>query len=193
MMNKQISDKWDKKYSSIDYSDEVTACSLLTNYGYLLPSIGLALDLACGIAGNAFYLSEAGLDVQAIDISQVAIDRVNQISQQKNLSIETIVRDVETTGLPSTQYDVIVVSYFLNRELMPIIIGHLKQGGLLFYQTWTKNDVAQIEPSNPSFLLDKGELLRHCKDMDILHYHEDGLIGDISQGQRNQASIIAVR
>lgn len=190
-INNNISKKWDEKYSS--NTVEIKPCSVLVDYGYLLPTEGLALDLACGLASNAIYLASQGLDVQAIDISSVAVNRVNKKALEDNISIHGIIRDIEMNGLPLTQFNVIVVSCFLNRELVPEIIAHLKEGGLLFYQTWIKDKTAEVGPKNPDFLLNKGELLGFCKDMDILHYHEEGVIGDISKGRRNQASIIAVR
>ncbi|MEO2151790.1 MAG: Sua5 family C-terminal domain-containing protein, partial [Thermococcus sp.] len=40
-------------------------------------SSGLALDLACGLGGNSFFLAEQGLQVDAWDISAVAIEHIN--------------------------------------------------------------------------------------------------------------------
>ena len=187
--------RWNKRYQQDlqSESQEIMPCSVLSEFGYLLPKKGLALDLACGLAGNAFYLAKNGLQVHAIDISQVAIDTVNNKAHKAGLEIEGIVRDIEMIGLDDYQYDVIVVSYFLNRQLMPEIIQHLKQSGLLFYQTWSKVKVKEVGPKNPDFLLDKGELLMCCEGMDILHYHEEGLIGNKQKGFRNQAKVVALR
>ena len=190
-MKNKTAIKWNHTYQV--NAQEIEACRVLREYGYLLPQEGFALDLACGLAGNAFYMAERGLTVDAIDISEVAIDKVNNHSERLKLDIMGIVRDVETKGLDERQYDVIVVSHFLSRSLMPEIIQHLKTDGILFYQTWVKEKVEGIGPRNEDFLLEKGELLHFCKDMDILHYHEEGLMGDTSKGIRNQAEIIAVR
>ncbi len=194
-MNKNISMRWNKRYQQDlqSESQEIMPCSVLSEFGYLLPKKGLALDLACGLAGNAFYLARNGLLVHAVDISQVAIDEVNKKSHEAGLEVEGIVRDIEAIGLADDQYDVIVVSYFLNRQLIPEIIQHLKQGGLLFYQTWSKAKVKEIGPKNSDFLLDKGELWACCEGMDILHYHEEGLVGDKQKGFRNQAKVVALR
>ncbi len=188
-MNKQVSSHWDKRYQ--EGTKESSVCLLLNEYGYLLPNKGQALDLACGLAGNAFYMADKGLQVHAVDVSQVAIDHVNEKAKNAGSSVEGIVRDIEAKGLVDCQYDVIVVSYFLNRRLMPQVIQHLKHGGLLFYQTWSKEKVAEAGPRNADYLLDKGELLGFCEGMDILHYHEEGRVGDIRKGFRNQAKIIA--
>ncbi len=194
-MNNNISMRWNKRYQEDLQSEpqEIMPCSVLSEFGYLLPKKGLALDLACGLAGNAFYLAKHGLHVHAVDISQVAIDAVNNKAHEVGLEVEGVVRDIEAIGLADYQYDVIVVSYFLNRQLIPEIIQHLKQGGLLFYQTWSKEKVKEIGPKNADFLLGKGELLACCEGMNILHYHEEGLVGDLQKGFRSQAKVIALR
>ena len=197
-MSKKATVKWDKRYQ--DYLCEnshpdISPCSLLRKHTHLLPSQGLALDLACGLAGNAFHMAKQGLHVHAIDSSQVAINYVNNISKRSGLPVTGIQTDIEKAMLEDHQYDVIVVSYYLDRSLFASIIQRLKQGGLLYYQTWTKEKAQQVGANNPEFLLDRGELLNRCKEMkmDILHYHEEGLIGDLHQGERNQATLIALR
>lgn len=192
-MRSEAENKWNRCYQNADTGAELTPCAVLGQYGYLLPEQGLALDLACGLAGNAFYLAAQKLDVHAVDISQVAIDAVNAKAKALDVPVKGIVRDIEALGLDSQAYDVIVVSYFLNRQLMPDVISHLAPGGLLFYQTWAEEKVAEIGPRNPDFLLKRGELLDFCKSMKIVHYHEESLLGDPDEGIRNQAMIIAQR
>ena len=190
-MSIDVRKKWDTAYKQKSLDTE--PCSVLKEFPHLLPKIGHALDLACGLAANAFFLSATGLEVDAVDISPVAIEGVNSKAIRENLSVKGIVKDVEADGLPDSQYKVIVVSNFLNRDLMPQIIDHLEVGGVLFYQTWIKNKVATIGPQNPRFLLDQGELLSHCRELNILYYREEGKVGDTRLGFRNQASIIATR
>ncbi len=179
--------KWNTRYQQ--YAEPVAPCQVLEDYAYLLPASGIALDLACGFAANAFFMAARGLHVDALDISPVAIAAVNQRAQQ--LPVTGIVRDIEAKGLLQKQYQVIVVSYFLNRALIPEILACLAPSGLLFYQTWTREKVSAQGPGNPEYLLCRGELLVFCQEMQVLHYHEEGAVGDISKGLRNQACIIA--
>lgn len=186
--------KWNEAYQDADIST-ATAAQVLTNNAFLLPKKGKALDLACGRAGNAIFLAKKGFDVDAIDISTVVLEQVQHYANQQNLSIHCIEQDIEADGLESREYkkyDVIVVSYFLNRQLFPQIIKALKPNGLLFYQTWSQENVDDAKgPKNPAFRLTAGELLRCCSELQILYYSENGVIGDISQGIRNEALIIA--
>jgi len=194
-MSTDISKKWDAIYLNNCQNNNLDAepSKILKDFSHLLPKQGRALDLACGLAANAIFMSSLGLDVDAVDISPVAIERVNSTAQLKNLNIAGIVRDIETDGLLDYQYDVIVVSNYLYRALMPQIINRLNKGGVIFYQTWTQEKVTESGPNNPKFLLKQGELLKHFRELTILHYREEGKVGDTNRGFRNQASIIATR
>ncbi len=182
--------KWDEAYKQSDYSSAEAATVLRDNSCLLPVSGGDALDLACGRAGNAQFLAKRGFAVDAIDISSVVLDGLASYSSKNELQIDTILRDVESAGMPNKKYDVIVVSYFLNRELFPQILDSLKPGGLLFYQTWSQLKVTDAGPSNPDFRLKAGELLDLCSSLQIILYRENGELGKTDTGLRNEAVII---
>ncbi|MEE9328048.1 MAG: methyltransferase domain-containing protein [Cocleimonas sp.] len=182
--------KWDDAYRDADYSTAIPAQVLADNF-YLLPLEGEALDLACGRAANAKLLAQQGLSVDAVDFSPVLLKGLSTFVKEQRLEINCIQRDIESEGLCEKKYDVIVVSYFLNRELFPDIIKALKPNGLLFYQTWSQLGVDDSGPSNPEFRLQSGELLKHCASMRVILYRENGSQGDVASGLRNEALIIA--
>jgi SAM-dependent methyltransferase len=193
-MSKALQEKWNLRYQEQEINTARPARVLEEN-SYLLPQYGKALDLACGLGGNAQVLARLGLDVDAVDLSSVAIEKIQDYAKSHTLPINAFVRDVEKDGLPPEQYDaydIIVVSYFLERSLFPQIISRLADGGLLFYQTWTKEKVDGNEngPSNPGFLLKPGELSRLCNDLRIVYYRENGLLGDTQKGIRNEAMLV---
>ncbi len=183
--------KWDQAYQQADFSS-AKAATVFSDNTYLLPSTGGdALDLACGRAGNAQHLAQCGFAVDAIDISSVVLDGLSSYALENKLQINTILRDVEKEGLSGKQYDVIVVSYFLSRNLFPQIVASLKPGGLLFYQTWSQLKVTDAGPSNPDFRLRAGELLDLCDSLQVVLYRENGALGKTSIGLRDEAFIIA--
>lgn len=201
MINKK--QKWDKAYEGADFK-AATAASVLAENTHLLPLTDKnsldALDLACGRAGNAQFLAKLGFEVDALDISSVVIEGLKAFVKKEKLSIKCILRDIESINNDSNaidtdrfdkQYDVIVVSYFLNRELFPQIKAALKPNGLLFYQTWSQLKADETGPNNPKFRLASGELLKLCDGLQPIMYREDGLEGNLSKGLRNEAMIIA--
>jgi SAM-dependent methyltransferase len=182
--------KWDDAYRDADYSG-ATAAQVLTDNLHLLPVEGDALDLACGRAGNAQLLAQQDLSVDAVDFSTILLEGLSSFVKEQRLNINCIQRDIESDGLSDKKYDVIVVSYFLNRELFSEIIDALKPNGLLFYQTWSQLAVDDSGPGNPKFRLEAGELLKLCASMRVLLYSENGRQGKVTRGLRNEALIIA--
>lgn len=184
MTNKE---KWNNCYKNADIAT-ATPASILQQNSHLLPSSGQALDLACGRAGNAKLLAQHGLLVDAFDRSETVIHALTHCS---NSAIHPQLWDSETDTLLTQHYDVIVVSYFLQRDLFPKLIKALKTGGLLFYQTWSQQSSDTSGPRNPAFRLQQGELLTLCATLRVVYYQEEGKLGDRQQGNRNNACIIA--
>ena len=159
---------------------------------HLLPASGRALDLASGRGANALCLARrGGLAVAAWDNSATALATLAFTARQHALHIACQRRDVSRRPPEPASFDVIVVSRFLDRDLMAAIKRALRQHGLIFYQTFTKEKVDNRGPRNPAYLLDKNELLGFFKDWPLLYYREEGQTGDIRRGFRNQAMLVA--
>lgn len=185
-----IKDKWNAIYSKNTHGFFPPAMVLHRNK-HLLPKRGKALDLACGTGRNAIYLSQAGFETHAWDASDVAIDSLIQYCQETNLTIHTRVIEITEETLDKESFDVIIVSHFLDRDLMTAIMSALKPSGLIFYQTFIHDKVADIGPNNPDYLLAENELLQLFSAFTIRSYQEEGTIGNTEHGIRNEALLIA--
>ncbi|MDF1588613.1 MAG: class I SAM-dependent methyltransferase [Gammaproteobacteria bacterium] len=181
--------KWDRIYK--DRPILASASLVLQQNKHLLPRSGTALDIACGQGGNAVLLAESGLTVDAWDLSPVAIEQLDLIAMQKGLTIDTKVIDVMAHPLEISKFDVITVSYFLERTLCSSIIAALKPSGVLFYQTYCQQKVFEQGPTNPDYLLTDNELLTLFSGLNIRVYREEALLGQHDQGWRNQAMLVA--
>jgi SAM-dependent methyltransferase len=181
--------KWDRIWHQAD-SDLPRPARVLIENAHLLPASGLALDLACGLGGNALFLARRGLSVRALDISPVAIERLKAWASRYHFDLTAEVLDVETMDWPEDAFDVIVVSRFLARALCPRLIAALKPGGMLFCQTYIRDKLASTGPSNPDFLLDPNELLRLFQPLHLLVYREEGRCGDLARGFRDEAMLV---
>ncbi|AMK76806.1 MULTISPECIES: class I SAM-dependent methyltransferase [Methylomonas] len=183
-----LQDKWDTVYRSA--SAPASPAEVLSKHRYLLPKQGKALDLACGLGGNAILLAESGLTVEAWDISSVGLGILQQQATEKSLSITTQQCHINAETLTKQTYDVIVICRFLDRTLCNAIMAALKPGGLLFYQTFTRNKLDQQGPSNPDYLLASNELLRLFSPLNVVFYQEYVKLGDVRIGNRNEACFI---
>ena len=182
--------KWNLRYSSRERDAIPLSAEVLVENQHLLPTNGVALDLACGLGGNALLLAHKGLTTHAWDVSNVAVEKLAALAATQNVSVDTQVRDVVEQPPAAGAYDVIVVSRFLHRPLIPRIIAALKPAGLVFYQTFIEEKAVDIGPSTPEYLLAENELLRLFTELRILVYREEGLVGDIAQGFRHEAMLV---
>ena len=182
--------KWDHVYSQYDHMRYPAAAEVLTENDFLLPSTGMALDLASGLGANAIFLAERGLAVTAWDISSVAIDKLTAYAVQQGLNINARQKKITAESFTGCCFDVIVVSRFLDRSLSDAIIGALKPDGLLFYQTFTREKTSRKPPNNPDYLLAENELLDMFSPLRVIFYRENALIGEQLRGLRNEAQFI---
>jgi tellurite methyltransferase len=187
-----IADKWNNIYTQQN-CEQVTASTVLVENSHLLPSTGKALDLACGLGGNAILLAKHKLLVHAWDVSATALNKIGEYAQSNKLDITTKMRDVEQQPPEKDCFDVVTVSQFLHRATFHNLCECLHMGGILFYQTYTLEKTTQVGPNNPNYLLAKNELLNLCDGMEVLVYREEGVQGNVQQGWRNQAMIVAKR
>ncbi len=189
-MNDKTKEKWDNNYNSCS-NEYPSAAEVLRQNQHLLPAQGSALDLACGRGANAICLAENNLNVTAWDISSSALEHLATKAQEMNLDIKIEPRDVSNNPPKANTFDVIVISHFLERNLISDIRNSIKSHGLIYYQTFIKEKVSNKGPSNPDYLLANNELLNFFNDWNIIFYREEGILGNIESGFRNQAMIIA--
>lgn len=191
-MNEDPRTQWDARYREATPGEPAPA-RVLAEFAHLLPAQGKALDLACGLGGNARFLARQGLEVQAWDISPVAVEKLRQAAGAAGLAITAAARDVVADPPAAASFDVIVVSYFLERSLAPALAAALRPGGVLFYQTFTRERVSERGPSRDAFRLAPNELLALFPSLRLLAYREEGAVGRIDEGLRDEAYLVGLK
>ncbi len=192
----EIRKKWNDRYEDVHVPNQVI--DVLELNSHLLPAQGKALDLACGLGGNALRMAELGFESHAWDLSDSAIKKVNEFAQERHLSVSAkqcdVSLDEHQIEMSKEGFDVIIVGHFLLREIIPPLISALRPGGLIYYQTFVElHDDAEIGdgPKNNLFRLKTNELLNLFSDLTIRCYREEGLLGDLDKGLRNEAMLVA--
>src|SRR4051794_3392305 len=90
--------KWNGKHKErIDNLKELIPNERLKNLVSYLEG-GSALDLACGLGGNSLLLAKLGYQVQAMDISDVAISYLQEQALQQQLTIYPCLADLTEWG-----------------------------------------------------------------------------------------------
>ena len=181
--------KWNERYSKRSQINPIA--QVLSDNLHLLPQAGKALELACGLGGNALALARLGFETHAWDLSDIAIERLQQQAEQHQLPLQALCIDLEQQPIPAAQFDLILVSGYLERRLCPQVAAALKPAGLLLYQTFTLEKTQPGGPSSPDFLLKPGELLQLFACLEPIVYREERNCGALDQGLRNQAYLVA--
>lgn len=181
---------WDQRYRAATAA-ECAAAHVLVENRHLLPAAGVALDLACGLGGNALLLAAAGLETHAWDSAPAAIEKLRALAHERGVPVIAELHDVVRDPPAPNRFDVIAVSHFLERALAPYLIDALRPGGLLYYQTYTRTRVDGGGPRNPAYRLADGELRTLFAPLQLAVYREEGRIGRLDQGFRNQALLVA--
>ena len=172
---------WNKKYSEGSHGSLQPDPFLVAAYEEFLSaaSPGLALDVAGGVGRHAIWLAQRDWRVKLVDISEVGVKLAEENANRTAPSIATEVRDLNSEqDLGREQYDLVVVFFFLQRELFPALAAAIKPGGLLIYKTYTAEQSRfaggrfNSGPSHPMFLLQPNELLHAFPSLRVLHYHE---------------------
>jgi 2-polyprenyl-3-methyl-5-hydroxy-6-metoxy-1,4-benzoquinol methylase len=162
---------WDNKYLTREYNSAREPSRLLVQLLPLLPK-GRALDIACGEGRNAIFLAQNGYDVDAVDISTVALERVAEAADHEGVKVNPIQADLENYEIPVGTYDLIINLNYLQRSLVPAIKMGIKKGGAVIFETYTLEQQAIGHPKNPDFLLEPNELLHLFSDLHIFFYRE---------------------
>jgi|SRR5687768_1410792 len=161
----------------------------LVDHQRLLPNAGTALDVACGRGSNAIWLALRGLETLAIDRDIAALVDLGAQVERLGLPLKTAVIDLEREDarLPPAAFDVVVVVRYLHRPLFPVLTEAVRPGGVLVYETFTREQAARGKPTNPAFLLEPGELRALVAPLEVLVEREGDFEGKML------ASVIARR
>jgi len=157
--------RWNEKHATKTLPTK--ALDLLQDNISLAKGIN-ALDIACGQGRNSIYLAKNDFNVDSIDISDFALEKLSA-----HKGINTILVDLDSYDIVPNSYDIIVNSYFLKRRLFPQIVAGLKKDGIVVFETFLNSgEKGFAQPSNPYFLLAKNELLHAFVSLRILYYRE---------------------
>lgn len=151
-----------------------------------------ALDVAAGSGRNALYLAALGFEVDAVDISDVAIDQLRAAAGERGLAVHGQVLNLENAALPDGPYDVVVSMNYLQRDLFGALAAALKPGGLLLFETFAAVHIEQLGHGvNPDYVLQGNELLRAFAELHVRRYSEG--VTERSGRPRGVASLVAQR
>jgi SAM-dependent methyltransferase len=160
----------------------------IVRWSHLVPPGATLLDIACGSGRHLRWFAARGVRVTGIDRDAAALQACRQVD-----GAELVEADIENDPwpLPGRRFDVVVVTHYLWRPLMPQVLASVAEGGLLLYETFAAGQETVGRPTRADFLLRPGELLEVARAgaLRVLGY-EDGFL---EEPQRFVQRIAALR
>lgn len=183
---------WNTRYAAKRGDDKGPSRWIVEQF-LTLPRASLVCDIAGGMGRHAAPLAASGHQVVLLDFSEAAVRH----AARRSRAILGVVADASALPLRKTTFDAVVVTNFLDRDLVPAFIALLKRGGRLLYETYTTEHVMLVAaglargPSSTAYLLRPGELRTLVSPLTIVQYRE-GEVED-EAGRRVCASVHAIR
>jgi SAM-dependent methyltransferase len=103
---------WNDRYKAPGYLFGTDPAAFLRREADRLVAGQTALCVADGEGRNSVFLAERGLQVTAMDASDVAVDKARALADTKGVTIGFHVADIATWDWDARQYDVVVGIFF---------------------------------------------------------------------------------
>jgi SAM-dependent methyltransferase len=111
MVSARAAESWDRKWSTeegradfVEPHPEVAA---------LLPELKsrgarMALDLGCGVGRHSLFLTQAGLDVEAVDSSATGLEVLRQTAAARKLALNLRLADADSLPFSGAMFDFVL-------------------------------------------------------------------------------------
>ncbi len=164
---------WNKRYSDPAYVPDWAPDVVLARSLPGLPR-GRALDVGSGLGANSLFLAKRGYQVDAVDMSDVAVERLRRAADSEGVldHLHLMLKDMRTLKLEPEKYDLVICFRFFFADLAPRLIEALKPGGALLCRAFTTGHLRH----NPDWPADRcvapGELQRLFSALESESYEE---------------------
>ena len=172
---------WDLKYEQGLPSLTKPDPFFIFAYGHFVepsfPNAGAALDLACGLGRHSLWLASRNWQVCGIDLSEVAIKKLNHAAFELNVILNLFVGDASEYKFGSARFDLIVLFYHADRNLFPKLVSALNTGGLLICKLGVRWDTDARSTAAGTDPLNRNELPSLFPELQVL-YHQERQVRD---------------
>jgi SAM-dependent methyltransferase len=192
-------DFWNERYSTekLVYGDAPN--DFLLQMADRLPTAGRAIDLGAGEGRNALFLAARGLDVLAVDQSEVGLAKAQRRAEGLGLNLRTQTADLRDFDVDAGSVDV-VTSLFVHlpRDLRETvhrrITRWLRPGGAFLLEAYAPDQIGRGTggPDDPALLAPLETIQRELQSLEF--EHAAAVVRDVSEGltHTGEASVVQV-
>ena len=190
---------WDQRYSGDDLAYGEAPNEFLSLTADHLPNRGRALDIGAGEGRNALFLAFRGLDVLAVDQSEVGMHKAQCLAQERGLTLRAQAVDLQDFDAEHDSFDVISSIFVhlpatLRAAVHKRVGAWLKPGGVFLLEAYAPNQIARGTggPKDPSLLASLEVILSELDGLEI--EHQAALVRNVCEGRfhTGEASVVRV-
>lgn len=189
---------WNERYSEEGFAYGTAPNDFLVEQRSRLPSNGTCLALADGEGRNGVWLAGLGLEVTAVDLSEVGLTKAKRLAEEAGVRITTQVADLGVFDLGEASWDAIVsiwahVPAPLRASLHARVVRALRPGGVFVLEAYTPAQIALGTggPKDPSMLMTLAGLREELAGLEIENGEERERM--IDEGKYHQGKSAVVR
>lgn len=193
------SEFWNQRYSGNALAYGHAPNEFLAQMADRLPRSGRALDIGAGEGRNALFLASRGLDVLAVDQSEIGMQKAQRLAQERGLTLRTQAVDLQDFDAEAGSLD-LVTSIFvhlpaaLRAAVHGRILGWLKPGGLFLLEAYAPEQIERNTggPKEPGRLASLEAIMGELTGLEVMH--RAALVRNVSEGQfhTGEASVVQV-
>lgn len=167
---------WNRRFDTPEYIFGTEPNEYLVTKASLLKPGRRALLVADGEGRNSVWCARLGLNVDAFDLSPVAIEKARRLAESQGVRVNYFVAGIDDWDWLPDAYDVVVAIFLqfatprMRKRLFANFIRTLKPGGMLILQGYTPKQL-EFRTGGPPILehLYTEEILRSAfSSMEIL-------------------------
>ncbi len=190
---------WDQRYSGNDLAYGEAPNEFLVSMAALLPRVGQALDIGAGEGRNALFLASRGLNVLAVDQSEIGMQKASRLAAERRLKLRAQAVDLHDFVAEPNSFDLISSIFVhlpagLRKEVHQSIVTWLKPGGVFVLEAYAPDQLERDTggPKDRSMLASLHEILGEIRGLTI--EHRASLVRNVSEGlfHTGDASVVQI-
>ncbi len=191
---------WNEVYAGREFFYGKDPNEFIKKYYHLIPKKGKVLELACGEGRNAVFLAQQGYQVDAIDMSENAIEKTKELARKKGITINAVCCNA-LNWKPEYKYHGIVSTFFHapfeKRTLLYKQIKELLKHNGIFIGEWFSplqrlHGFTSGGPPSYEYMPTIEELQSNFQDGEIILLETEERVLREGHGHRGPASLIHI-
>ena len=171
---------WNERYAGEHYHFGTKPNAFLSRQKSLLKAGEQALAIADGEGRNGVWLAQQGLQVVAVDSSDVALAKAKKLAEQRGVQLQFELAELMQWDWGVARYDVVVGIFIqfappgVREQMFERIKQCLKPGGLLLLEGYAPRQIGYKTggPSQVENLYTVEQLREAFADMDIVELRD---------------------